>query len=265
MFFFFFVFFFGSPLGDVSEQRYQASEPLIRAGLPLPVSTAQDPAKQNQHSDPWQNHILISQTVQVNSLCFGSAVLLLLLDSNLIVQVSDLSNEAPSQSWMIDVFAADFLLFFFLTPQCEESRKCECEDMNNALEDGCLQMKGHSWLILFFLLFSSRFFFEMAKERKKDSFSLCSSLTVLRLDCKTSFLSKMVEIKLSLANNLCGLVLLPNLDMYKNPYFITSVKLVPSPSCVCTFVQSEADEFFIYMREICVGLTSCFGFRTSEL
>lgn len=85
-----------------AEERYQASEPLIRAGLLLPVSTAQDPAKQNQQSDPWQNHadyhILISHTVQVNSLCFGSAVLLLLLHSNLIVQVSDLSNEAPRQS-----------------------------------------------------------------------------------------------------------------------------------------------------------------------
>ena len=86
------------------KERYQAREPLIRARLPLPVSTAQDPAKENQHSDPWQNqadyHILISQTLQVNSLCFGSAVLLLLLDSNLIwiVQVSDPSNEAPSQS-----------------------------------------------------------------------------------------------------------------------------------------------------------------------
>lgn len=84
------------------EERYQASEPLIAARLLLPVSTAQDPAKQNQHSDPWRNqadyHILISQTVQVNHLCFGSAVLLLLLDSKLIARVSDLSNEAPSQS-----------------------------------------------------------------------------------------------------------------------------------------------------------------------
>lgn len=83
-----------------AEERYQAPEPLIRARLLLPVSTAQDPAKQNQQSDPWQNHadyhILISHTVQVNS--FESAVLLLLLDSNLIVQVSDLSNEAPRQS-----------------------------------------------------------------------------------------------------------------------------------------------------------------------
>lgn len=49
------------------EERHQASEPLIRARLLLPVSTAQDPAKQNQHSDPWQNqadyHILISETL----------------------------------------------------------------------------------------------------------------------------------------------------------------------------------------------------------
>lgn len=87
-------------------------KPLIKARLLLlPVSTAQDPAKQNQHSDPWQNqadyHILISQTVQVNSLSFGSAVLLLQLDSSLIV--SDLSNEAPSQNGMIDCSR-----FFFL-------------------------------------------------------------------------------------------------------------------------------------------------------
>lgn len=136
------------------------------------------------------------------------------------------------------MFSQQNSFFLFLTPRCEESRKCECEDMNNALEDRCLQMKGHSWLIFFFFFFSSRFFFEMAKERKKDSFSLCSSLTVLRLDCKTSFLSKMVEIKLSLANNLRGLVLLPNLDMCKNPYFITSVKLALNPSRVCISVRS---------------------------
>lgn len=49
------------------EERHQASEPLIRARSLLPVSTAQDPAKQNQHSDPWQNqadyHILIAETL----------------------------------------------------------------------------------------------------------------------------------------------------------------------------------------------------------
>lgn len=87
-------------------------KPLIKARLLLPVSTAQDPAKQNQHSDPWQNqadyHILISQTVQVNNLSFGSAVLLLQPDSSLIV--SDLSNEAPSQNGMID--CSRFFSFF---------------------------------------------------------------------------------------------------------------------------------------------------------
>lgn len=189
-----FVPLWGRRLSESGRERDQAWEPLRRARLLLLVSTAQDATKQNQLSDPWQNqadlsHFNISYLwLSVNSLRFGSAVLLLLLDPNLIriVRVSDLSNKAPRQSWMIDFF---FFAVGFFTPRWEDSR--ECEDMNNALEGWCSQMKGHSWLILFFPL---SFLFWNGK-RKKKSFSLCSSLTVLRLDRKTSFLNKMVENK----------------------------------------------------------------------
>lgn len=61
---------------------------------------------------------------------------------------------------MIDVLQSNF--FLHLSEKRAETVKCE--DMNNALEDGCSQMKGHSWLIFF----PSHFFFEMAKERKKE-------------------------------------------------------------------------------------------------
>lgn len=152
-------------------ERYQDSEPISGARLLLSLSTAQDPAKQNQLSDPWRSQahhlILISQTEQVNSLCFGSAVLPLPPDSNLIrkVQVSDPSNEASSQSWMIDVLQLE--VFYTFTERRGE--KCECEGMNNALEDGCSQMKGHLWLI-FFLAFL--FWNGKRKKKKRLLFSL---------------------------------------------------------------------------------------------
>lgn len=65
---------------------------------------------------------------------------------------------------MIDAFSVDFLVLFFFNPFSKALGKCECEDMYNAkiMEDGCSQMKGHFWIILFFFFLVS--FSKMPKE-----------------------------------------------------------------------------------------------------
>lgn len=85
---------------------------------------------------------------------------------------------------MMDVF-----LPFFLMLQ-QELSKFDCDDMNNSkiMENGRSQMKGQFWLINFSLCL---FFLNAKRGKKIFFFSVAASL--LRLDCKISFLNKMVE------------------------------------------------------------------------
>lgn len=109
------------------------------------------------------------------------------LDSGLMVWVSDLS-EWGSKPKLNDGCFFSWVSFFFLPLQRALS---QCEDMFNVkiMEDGCSQMKGHFWLILF----SPRMFHFLKCQKRKKRFYFCSSLTLLRLDCKISFPNKIVE------------------------------------------------------------------------
>ena len=140
------------------EERYQGLESLLLecdcVSLCQQLRTQQSKTSAETPGKIAQTFITLEYLrLQVNAMCFGSDVLLLLLNSDLswIVQVCELSEiKTTSLQPKLNYYSILQQNFIYLF---SENQRSEHEDEINALSQCCMRMKGHLWQFYFHFSF----------------------------------------------------------------------------------------------------------------